>query len=152
VFEEEREHKRGLTPLAYATPFSNAPYNYERPRSKGDDWGNEGDGSLTDEFDADKGRNEEYESDNTDQVRQGEDEAWEGVRDGEGSADDDEKDGEERDDGDDDFEATALSDGKDEDAESETNSTPSEYPSTQPVAMYADDKGTFEIHVDDDEE
>jgi len=150
VFEEEREYKRGLTPFAYATPFSNAPYNYERPRSKGDDWGNEGDGSLTDEFDADKGRNEEYESDNTDQARQGEDEAWEGVRDGEGS-NDNKEDGEKGDD-DDDLEATALLGVKDEDAESETNSTPSEYPSTQPVAMYADDKGTFEIHVDDDEE
>ena len=38
-----------------------------------------------------------------------------------------------------------------DDAMSDLSSQPSEYPSTQPLAFYTTTKGTFQIHVDEDE-
>lgn len=145
IFEEEREHKRGMTPFAYATPHSNAPYIYNDRRSMSNganDWGVDGNDSLTDEFETDLNNNEDYVSD-TDLGPQPEEDAWEGVKDetGDDEANEDDED-------DENLEARALSDGDNEDAASDTSSTPSEYPSTQPLAMYAGNRGTFEIHVD----
>lgn len=148
IFEEEQEHKRGMTPFAYATPHSNAPYidNDMRPKSNGgEDWPGDGDGSLTDEFETNFNHNEDYVSDTSRAHHTEDDDPWEGVKDepSDGEAtEDDEDDGS--------LEARALSDEYDEDALSDISSTPSEYPSTQPLAMYPGNRGTFEIHVDDE--
>ncbi|KFY80446.1 hypothetical protein V499_00745 [Pseudogymnoascus sp. VKM F-103] len=147
VFEEEREHKRGMTPFAYATPHSNAPYIYNDRRSMSNvpnDWGIDigNEDSPTDEFETDDNNNEDYMSD-TDQAYQQEEEDWEGVN--ELTADQVKMEEED----DNNIEARAFSD-DDEDAVSDTSSTPSEYPSTQPLAKYSGKKGTFEIHVDEE--
>ncbi|KFZ15451.1 hypothetical protein V502_05583 [Pseudogymnoascus sp. VKM F-4520 (FW-2644)] len=145
VFEEEREHKRGMTPFAYATPHSNVPYAYNDRRSMSNipnDWAVDNEDSPTDEFETDDNNNEDYMSD-TDQAYQHEEEDWEGVND----LTADQVKMEEEDDNN--IEARAFSD-DDEDAVSDTSSTPSEYPSTQPLAKYSGNKGTFEIHVDDE--
>lgn len=144
VFEEEREHKRGMTPFAYATPHSNAPYIYNDRRSMSNvpnDWDIDNEDSPTDEFETDDNNNEDYMSD-TDQPHQHE-EDWEGVDD----LTADQVKMEEEDDNN--IEARAFSD-DDDDALSDTSSTPSEYPSTQPLGKYSGNKGTFEIHVDDE--
>ncbi|KFX86726.1 hypothetical protein V490_08897 [Pseudogymnoascus sp. VKM F-3557] len=143
VFEEEREHKRGMTPFAYATPHSNAPYVYNDRRSMSNvpnDWGIDNEDSPTDEFETDDNNNEDYMSD-TDRAHQHEEEDWEGVND----LTADQVKMEEEDDNN--IEARAFSD--DDDAVSDTSSTPSEYPSTHPVAQYSGNKGTFEIHEDE---
>ncbi|KFY28978.1 hypothetical protein V493_02616 [Pseudogymnoascus sp. VKM F-4281 (FW-2241)] len=146
VFEEEREHKRGMTPFAYATPHSNAPYIYNDRRSMSNipnDWGINNDDSPTDEFETDDNNNEDYMSD-TDRAHQHEEEDdWEGVNDLTAV----QVKMEEEDDNN--IEARAFSD-DDEDAVSDTSSTPSEYPSTQPLTKFSGRKGAFEIHVDEE--
>ncbi|KFY36356.1 hypothetical protein V494_05076 [Pseudogymnoascus sp. VKM F-4513 (FW-928)] len=144
VFEEEREHKRGMTPFAYATPHSNVPYIYNDRRSMSNvpnDWGIDNDDSPTDEFETDDNNNEDYMSD-TDQAHQHE-EDWEGVD--ELTADQVKMEEED----DNNIEARAFSD-DDDDAASDASSTPSEYPSTHPLTNYSGNKGTFDIHVDDE--
>lgn len=106
------------------------------------DWAVDNEDSPTDEFETDDNNNEDYMSD-TDQAYQHEEEDWEGVND----LTADQVKMEEEDDNN--IEARAFSD-DDEDAVSDTSSTPSEYPSTQPLVKYSGNKGTFEIHVDDE--
>lgn len=117
---------RGTTPFAYATPFSNAPYVAATTYG-------EGPGSTTEDLDEgfDQAALSDYASE------------WEGV-------DDESEHGESR----------TLSDGLgleegvadgDDDAASESNSTPSEYSSKRPPpGFYAGVKGVFEIHVDEE--
>ena len=141
-FEEPGEQKRGTTPFAYATPHSNAPYIDFRPHSVTGMALEDHDehGSITDELGLDE---EEHDVDDfdsePDHERQPEDEDWKGIRDELG---DDESDQEQK----------ALSvEEESDDAMSDLSSQPSEYPSTQPSAFYTTTKGTFQIHVDEDE-
>lgn len=141
-FEETVEQKREPTPFAYATPHSNAPYRDFRPHSVAgmalDD--HEEHGSITDDFgpDGEDHDVDELESE-ADQERQPEDDVWEGVGDEMGDEESDQ-------------ERKALSvDKESDDGMSDLSSQPSEYPSTQPSAFYKANKGSFQIHVDDDE-
>jgi hypothetical protein len=100
-------------------------------------------GSTTDDVDIGE---HDYDSELDQEFGQGqkiEDEVWEGVED---VMDEDDDDDEESD-----QERKALSvDGEDDDAASDASSGPSEYPSTQPSALYAGNKGVFHIHVDEE--
>lgn len=164
----DAERKRGTTPFAYATPHSNIPYVDARPRSAaGTGLGMGGDGytydyddlddhgSTTDEIGAegiDDVDDEDFE-DGSDGIgvktldcgRQPEDDVWEGVEEMDAENDDDDEDQEHK----------ALSDededNEDDGDESDVSSQPSEYPSTQPIGMYRGNKGSFHIHVDDEE-
>ncbi len=146
-----------MTPFAYATPHSNAPY-IERPRSGSDgievsiyedEDANEahehqGGGSTTEELngfeDEETGYEEralsDYDSDQaSDQgsLELGQrqvDEEWEGVQDLDGD--------------------------QEEEEEGTESSTPSEYPSTQPMRqvetpLFSGTKAGFRIHVDEGE-
>lgn len=131
--------KRGNTPFAYATPFSNAPPYQEAGHEMMDDQDELG--STTD--DVEIGEND-CDSDADQGFGQGkiEDEVWEGVEDGMEGGTENEESGQE---------GKALSsDGEDDDAASDVSSGPSEYPSTQPSALYAGNKGLFHIHVDEE--
>jgi hypothetical protein len=132
--------KRGTTPFAYATPFSNAPPYQEARHEIMDDQDELG--STTDDVDIGE---HDYDSDVDQEFGQGqkmEDEVWEGVEDGMDEVADDEESDQER---------KALSiDGEGNDAASDVSSGPSEYPSTQPSALYAGNKGVFHIHVDEE--
>ena len=122
------EYKRGNTPFAYATPHSNAPYI---PRHVDDEEDNDYEqGSTTNGSDGDDGERNalsdfESEGESGDQGRQVEESEWQGV--GESGGDKDDVD---------------------------SDSCPSEYPSTQkPKALFdhvADAKAGFRIHVDDE--
>lgn len=141
-FEEPVEQKRGTTPFAYATPHSNAPYVDFRPHSVTgmalDD--HDEHGSITDELGLDEEPDVDDFDSEADHERQPEDEDWKGIRDELG---DDESDQEQK--------ALSVEEGSD-DAMTELSSQPSEYPSTQPSAFFTTTKGTFQIHVDEDEE
>jgi len=139
-----------MTPLAYATPYSNAPY-IERPRSgvgiyedeSGDEAQQQEHGSTTDEmgFDAEETGYEDhalsdYDSDEEESVELGQerqvDEEWEGMQD-EGLRNEDE----------------------DADNGSE-DSVPSEYPSTQQprqveAPLFSGTKAGFRIYEEADD-
>ncbi|TAQ89209.1 hypothetical protein B7494_g2501 [Chlorociboria aeruginascens] len=146
--EDIAEGKRGTTPFAYATPHSNAPYN-EKPRSGADHVNDGADdrGSTTDDLNMEEGYEQnalsDYDSEASSRNPSHQpDDEWEGVED--------------------DYESRSVDkstilrqihDGIDmEDDESDGNSQPSEYPSTQqPVDMYVSSNATgFRIHVDDE--
>jgi hypothetical protein len=144
-----------MTPFAYATPHSNAPY-IERPRSGSDGIEvsiyedvdevpeHQGGGSTTDEVrseDDETGYEERalsdfdsYEKDGTGEsvdLGMGQHEEWEGVQD------------------------LGVEDDVEEE-EDGSESTPSEYPSTQPMRqieppLFSGTKAGFRIHVDEDE-
>ena len=146
-----------MTPFAYATPHSNAPY-IERPRSCSDGIEvsiyededvddvpeHQGGGSTTDEVrseDDETGYEERalsdfdsYEKDGTEEsveLGMGQHEEWEGVQD------------------------LGVEDDVEEE-EDVSESTPSEYPSTQPMRqieppLFSGTKAGFRIHVDEDE-
>jgi hypothetical protein len=144
-----------MTPFAYATPHSNAPY-IERPRSGSDGIEvsiyedvdgmpeHQGGGSTTDEVrseDDETGYEERalsdfdsYEEDGTGEsveLGMGQHEEWEGVQD------------------------LGVEDDVEEE-EDGSESTPSEYPSTQPMRqieppLFSGTKAGFRIHVDEDE-
>jgi hypothetical protein len=146
-----------MTPFAYATPHSNAPY-IERPRSGSDGIEvsiyededvddvpeHQGGGSTTDEVrseDDETGYEERalsdfdpYEEDGTGEsveLGMGQHEEWKGVQD------------------------LGVEDDVEED-EDGSESTPSEYPSTQPMRqieppLFSGTKVGFRIHVDEDE-
>lgn len=153
--KREREKDRGMTPFAYATPHSNAPY-IERPRSGSgigiyEDEDCSADeahahehagGSTTEEvgFEEEETGYEEralsdydsYEEEGSLELGMGQerqvDEEWEGVQDQD----------------------------VEEDGEGSENSTPSEYPSTQPMRqvespLFSGTKAGFRIHVDEGE-
>lgn len=140
----ERE-KRGITPFAYATPHSNAPY-IEASRHMRDD--DDEEGSATDEVGQDEGYDRhalsDYDSDEASDVgHQPDEDVWEGVQDDEsrnalvGKA------------------VVRLRQGDDEnddDMASEASSSPSEYPSRQPGGSYSETKAGFRIHVDEEVE
>jgi hypothetical protein len=136
--EETVEYKRGTTPFAYATPHSNAPYIDYRHQSVGvlTDDNHDDHGSTTDVDDLNEGQKLEDFDSETGQGHKVEDSDWEGV--------DDEKH-----DDDSDQEHKALSE-DDDDAASDLSSQPSEYPSTQPGAVYSSNRGSFRIHVDEE--
>jgi hypothetical protein len=146
--EELAEQKRGMTPFAYATPHSNAPY-IERQFSVGiEDDEDEDDerGSTTEEFqggeeyhalsDYDSSASEGSEA----QDHQPED-SWEGVQDiGESHENESRIVG-------------SVVEGLRQDNEDsgEGSECPSEYPSTQPEHLVSGDtKAGFRIHVDDE--
>lgn len=171
--EDGHEHsKRGTTPFAYATPHSNAPYIEGRPRSGGDidiyqDEADEGDlGSTTDEFNLeaegsgwDQNALSDYEpassnagtDDNGDYEAHQLDDEWQGVGDLDEDLTSDSRPvgvtsgarkampGSLRQD----------AEGEEEDAQSDTSSLPSEYPSTQ-QGLFIGPKTGFKIHVDDE--
>ena len=150
-----------MTPFAYATPHSNAPY-IERPRSGSDGIevsiyededlddvpAHQGGGSTTEEVrseDEETGYEERalsdfdsYEEEGTEEsveLGMGQHEEWQGVQDL-GVEDEVEVEVEEEEDG--------------------SESTPSEYPSTQPMAqiekpLFSGTKAGFKIHVDEGE-
>lgn len=126
--DEPVEQKRGTTPFAYATPHSNAPYFDFRRRSTGPMIDDDDDpGSTTDDIGFDSDMDQDHGQE------------WEGVEDempatGEYS----------------DQERKALSVDEADDA-SHASSVPSEYPVRQPLAFYSGNKGSFHIHVDEEE-
>jgi hypothetical protein len=155
--DSKRDRERPMTPFAYATPHSNAPY-IERPRSGSDGIEvsiyededvdevpeHQGGGSTTDEVrseDDETGYEERalsdfdsYEKDGTGEsvdLGMGQHEEWEGVQD------------------------LGVEDDVEEE-EDGSESTPSEYPSTQPMRqieppLFSGTKAGFRIHVDEDE-
>jgi hypothetical protein len=169
---DKREKERGMTPFAYATPHSNAPY-IERPRSgsgigiyedednsadEAREHEHQGGGSTTEEltgFEEDETGYEEralsdYDSDNVSdegsvELGMGQHEEWEGVQDSSFHSGERQRAG--------------FGDEEDEDGDNGgTESTPSEYPSTQPqrqvqaeAPLWSATKAGFRIHVDEGE-
>ena len=161
-----------MTPFAYATPHSNAPY-IERPRSgsgigiyededhsadEAREHEHQGGGSTTEEltgFEEDETGYEEralsdYDSDNVSEegsveLGMGQHEEWEGVQDSSFHSGERQRAG--------------FGDEEDEDEDDGgTESTPSEYPSTQPqrqvqteAPLWSGTKAGFRIHVDEGE-
>lgn len=183
VFEDATaghdQPKRGITPLAYATPHSNyTPYHEVRGGYGNDDnvFDDDNDnGTTTDELELDGQEFDIYENDSTNNddnndsqdemgsqhfVQQGigqqgedHDEIWPGIEDNESSNN---LSQEKRDS----FgaEQNALSPEEnenaidDDDNMSGVSSGPSEYPSKQPIRCYEDRKAGFVIHVDEEEQ
>ncbi|KAH8685695.1 hypothetical protein BGZ60DRAFT_365356 [Tricladium varicosporioides] len=171
--EDAHEHgKRGTTPFAYATPHSNAPYIEGRPRSGGDidiyqdEADEDNPRSTTDEFNLeaegsgwDQNALSDYEpassdagtDDNGDYEAHQLDDEWQGVEDlDEGLTSDSRNVG---------VSSGARkvmpgnlrqeAEGEEEDAQSDTSSLPSEYPSKQ-QGLFIGPKTGFKIHVDDE--
>jgi hypothetical protein len=156
IGQRDGKRERGMTPFAYATPHSNAPYvEASRPRSGVDvyvdDEDEDGQGSTTDNAESGYEANalSDYDSDGAsdqEQERQVDDE-WEGVQDeGLTTA----------------YESRTI--GKaiggglrrehEDDEGSEASSQPSEYPSTQQpegLGTFSGPKTEFKIHVDEED-
>lgn len=132
------DYKRGNTPFAYATPHSNAPYI---PRHLSGDMGDDdyGQGSTTNDSEIDGGERNalsDYDSEaeiNDGVADHGHQDEWQGVGDND-----------------------SLLRGEKAAGDDDSDSCPSEYPSTQqPPALFessADTKAGFRIHVDDEVE
>ncbi|KAF6818477.1 hypothetical protein CSOJ01_01857 [Colletotrichum sojae] len=162
--DERHQTTRGITPLYYATPYSNAPLAESRPRISG---GAVDDSEMGDEMQDDENQDPDYGSTNpyeeedsyysvemvaepappledgssfSRQIQQlPEDEPWPGIED-----QDHMSDGENID--------PLFSPAGEEDAQSDVSSQPSEYPSTQRGWQVpgADDGVGFRIHEDND--
>lgn len=149
--EEFADIKRGTTPFAYATPYSNAPYIERHINGDfDDDDGDDEKGSTTDAFSGGEGNalsDYDYDSnfDASEAQRQPPEDEWEGVQDQSELLERESRP------------ADRLFDGSqhpdEEGSEAESSSCPSEYPSHQPAGQVSGDtKAGFRIHVDEEVE
>ncbi|PQE04961.1 hypothetical protein CJF30_00004760 [Rutstroemia sp. NJR-2017a BBW] len=152
LMQEVTELKRGTTPFAYATPFSNAPYVEQASRSGTNQQETREDdsGSTTDEFPMDfTGQNEPSDFEDGESGGDQQEEEWEGVVEEDAPGCDVEQTSAEQN-------VTEMDDAEKENAdavdkgeESDASSTPSEYTSTQQPKGYWK-SGAFYIHEDED--
>ncbi|KAL0942560.1 uncharacterized protein CTRU02_200446 [Colletotrichum truncatum] len=160
--DERHQPGRGITPLYYATPYSNAPLTESRPRGSGgvvDESNTEDDGQDDENHGPEYGSTNPYDEEGSEYsvevthlvtMREGdssharqmqpEDEPWPGIED-----QDHISDGEN-------IDPLFSPAGGDDDAQSDVSSQPSEYPSTQRGWQVpgADDGVGFRIHEDND--
>ncbi|CAD6444652.1 c02439ad-a5fb-47ea-a106-26c4d8cf6a90 [Sclerotinia trifoliorum] len=141
---QEIDSKRGITPSAYATPYSNAPYVEANFRAKGSRMQEDDKGSMMYEINMDEGFDESALSDDgaSDQDHQPYD-VWEGMADNVPHQDSQSTIK---------MSAAGLRPREsmvDDGDESDSSDTPSEYPSTLPVGGYIK-RSIFQIHVDED--
>ncbi|PQE07280.1 hypothetical protein CJF31_00004937 [Rutstroemia sp. NJR-2017a BVV2] len=152
LMQETNDLKRGTTPFAYATPYSNAPYVELASRSGNQQEMREDDsGSTTDEFPTDfteQNALSDFEPGESGGDQQ--EEEWEGVVEEDAPRCDVEQTSAEQN-------VTEMDVGKenadavDEGEESDADSTPSEYPSTQQPKGYGK-VGRLFVHEDEDVE
>jgi hypothetical protein len=158
--QEITDLKRGTTPFAYATPFSNAPYVEQASRSGNQQEMRDDDsGSTTDEFEttdfagAEQNALSDFEPASGEGEGEGEhpEEEWEGVGEEDAVRCDDgaEQNNTEMGEGLDLDLRKEDADAGDEGEESDASSTPSEYPSTQQPKGYGK-VGSFFAHKDED--
>ncbi|QSZ36691.1 hypothetical protein DSL72_006572 [Monilinia vaccinii-corymbosi] len=157
TMQEVADYKRGVTPLAYATPHSNAPYVDMSSRTRGSTMHEDDDGSDIYDTNMDEGYDknalsdyEQFEDDGaSDQDQYAPYDVWEGMADDVPQHDSQST-----------IKLTVASlgsreaeidegDESDSSNSSDSSDTPSEYPSTQPVGNYFKG-GIFRIHVDED--
>ncbi|PQE32829.1 hypothetical protein CJF32_00001321 [Rutstroemia sp. NJR-2017a WRK4] len=152
LIQEMTELKRGTTPFAYATPFSNAPYVEQASRSGTNQQETREDdsGSTTDEFPMDfTGQNELSDSEHGESGGDQQEEEWEGVVEEDAPGCEMEQTSAEQNVTEMDDAEKENADAVDEGEESDASSAPSEHPSTQPPNSYW--KGdTFFVHEDED--
>ncbi|KAF4827191.1 hypothetical protein CGCTS75_v008443 [Colletotrichum tropicale] len=159
--DERHQTGRGITPMYYATPYSNAPLTESRPRVSGgvvEDSNTEDDVQDDENLDPDYGSTNPYDEDGSDysvevthmvtvrdgdssHPRQPEDEPWPGIEDQDHMSDGENIDP---------LFSPAV--GANDDAQSDVSSQPSEYPSTQRGWQVpgAEDGVGFRIHEDND--
>lgn len=158
TMQEVADYKRGVTPFAYATPHSNAPYIDMSSRTRGSTMHEDDDWSITYDTNMDEGYDhnvlsdyEQFDDDGASDLDQHPYDVWEGM------ADDinipiPQHDSQST------IKMNMAVSGLtsrereleiDEGDESDSSDTPSEYPSTQPVGNYSKG-GVFHIHVDED--
>jgi hypothetical protein len=133
--------KRGLTPFAYATPHSNAPYIERRISSEFDEDGGDEQGSTTEEFEGGE-QNALSDYDSGSSKGHSEDE-WEGVQDPVEVQESGTR-----------VLGMVVSGSswrnEDEESDDDGSSCPSEYPSNQPIGLVpGETKAGFRIHVDE---
>ena len=140
--EEFTDLKRGTTPFAYATPYSNAPYIERRISGEFNDDGDDEPGSTTEEFEGgERNALSDYDSFGGEQSQ----DEWEGVQDHSEL-----QDSESRMAG---LGYTGSLRPNQEDSDEEDSSCPSEYPSNQPPGVVSSDaKAAFQIHIDEEAE
>ncbi|KAJ8067376.1 hypothetical protein OCU04_004727 [Sclerotinia nivalis] len=141
---QEIDFKRGITPSAYATPYSNAPYVETNSRTKGSPMQEDDEGSMAYDTNMDEGFDDNALSDDgaSDQDHQPYD-VWEGTADNVPHQDSQSTIK---------MSVAGLRSREpmvDDGDESDSSDTPSEYPSTLPVGNYIKG-GIFQIHVDED--
>jgi hypothetical protein len=139
--EDYVEMKRGLTPFAYATPHSNAPYIERRISSEFDDDGGDEQGSTTEEFEGGE-QNALSDYDSGSSKGYSEDE-WGGVEDPVEVQESGTR-----------VLGMVISGSPwrndDEESDDDGSSCPSEYPSNQPIGLVpGETKAGFRIHVDE---
>ncbi|KAI9641846.1 hypothetical protein NHQ30_009713 [Ciborinia camelliae] len=153
TMQEVSDYKRGVTPFAYATPHSNAPYVEMSSRTR-DSTMHEDDGSAIYDTNMDEGYDhnalsdyEQFDDDGASEPSSDQDQhpydIWEGMTDDVPQHDSQST-----------IKMKVAGFGPqdpevDEGDESDSSDTPSEYPSTQPVGNYIKG-GIFHIHVDED--
>ena len=140
--EEFTDLKRGTTPFAYATPYSNAPYIERRISGEFNDDGDDEPGSTTEEFEGgERNALSDYDSYGGEQSQ----DEWEGVQDHSEL-----QDSESHMAG---LGYTGSLRPNQEDSDEEDSSCPSEYPSNQPPDVVSSDaKAGFQIHIDEEAE
>ncbi|KAF9882107.1 hypothetical protein CkaCkLH20_00143 [Colletotrichum karsti] len=158
--DERHQTGRGITPMYYATPYSNAPLTESRPRVSGgvaDDSDTEVDGQDDENVDANHGSTNPYDEEGSEysvevthmvtmregdssHPRQPEDEPWPGIED-----QDHMSDGEN-------IDPLFSPTGGEEDAQSDVSSQPSEYPSTQRGWQVPGAENGMGFHIHEDNE
>ncbi|KAA8569549.1 hypothetical protein MFRU_004g03020 [Monilinia fructicola] len=150
AMQEVTDYKRGVTPLAYATPHSNAPYVETSSRTRGSTVHENDDESGIYDTNMDEGYDqnalsdyEKSEDDDTSDQDLHPYDVWEGMADDVPQHDSQST-----------IKLTVASLSSlepeiDEEDDSDSSDTPSEYPSTQPVGNYIKG-GIFHIHVDEE--
>jgi hypothetical protein len=152
LMQETTELKRGTTPFAYATPFSNAPYVEQASRSGNQQETREDDsGSTTDEFPMDCTEQNALSDGEPGEsgADQQEEEEWEGVIEEDAPGCDVEQTSAEQNVAEMDDVGKENADAVDEGEESDGSSPPSEYASTQQPKGYGK-SGACYIHEDED--